>query len=76
MRYRDIVHGEPISDTHPHMVALSLHPSKWEEFTKFVDAAPRDFRLLSKLHPEPLGWFIFIGCATEAARDRLNEVWG
>jgi hypothetical protein len=76
MRYRDILHDMPTSDTHPHTVALPLHPARWNEFATFVAKSPADFRLLSKLHPEPVGWFVFVGCASEAARKRLSETWG
>ena len=75
MRFRDIIHDVPTSDSHPWTVAVSLHPTRWSEFAKFVAKSPKDFCVLSKLQPKPLGWIVYVGCASETARDRLNETW-
>ncbi len=76
MRYRDIIREAPTSDSHPVTVVVSLPPTRWPEFTKFVANSPAEFQLLSKLTPDLAGWIVYVGCGSESARNRLNEAWG
>lgn len=75
MRFREIMHDVPMSDTHAFTAIVPLHPSLWSQFAKFV-AASAEFQMLTRLQPEPDGWVVYIGCSTVAARDRLEQAWG
>jgi len=75
MRLRDILHEVLPSDTHPVTVVVPLHPTQWSQFAKFIANSP-EFRLLSKLMPDVGKWIVYVGCTSEAASKRLNEMWG
>ena len=76
MRFREIADHVPMTDTHPWTVSVPLHPSLWSQFASFVRKSPTEFLLISKLTPEPDHWLGYVGCASPAARDHLEQVWG
>lgn len=60
--------------THPHVVELRLDPVMFDQLRRFerdTDA----FRILSHNRGRPNTWSVWIGCASEAVAERMEDGW-
>ena len=71
MRLHEIV--APTS--HPYEVTVYIDPAEFRDFERRMENHP-ELLLLDYDSSSPDRWLVRIGCASEAAADRLTAAWG
>jgi len=71
MRYNEI--ATPVS--HPHVVTIYIDPTEFRDFERRMENHP-ELLLFDYDSSSSDRWLVRIGCASEAAADRLTAAWG
>ena len=77
MRYRDITQANRIRlpATHPILAEIVIEQEKWYDLQR-LNADNEDTRIVGHDPPRGAKITVFIACASEDVRDRLEDGWG
>ena len=60
--------------THPHVAVVTIDPVDWSDFEAAAEGRPEmKIRKLDRGQPDV--WVVYVACASEKVRDRLEENW-
>jgi hypothetical protein len=62
------------SKTHPHVAVLQFDPVMWTKFESTFENRP-EVKIRKLDTSEPDIWTVYVACASEAVKDRLEETW-
>ena len=76
MKYRDIATDRfQLPSTYPILATLSIDPADWHRLQE-LDADNPATRLLGYDEPHDERLTVYVACASETARIRLEDGWG
>jgi hypothetical protein len=76
MRYREVSAGRfRLPPSHPVLATLTIDPVDWQKLERMTEDNPV-VRLLGHDEPHDEQMVVYLGCASHATRDRLEDGWG